>query len=61
MRLPVKHPELVRVFKEAGRNLKSTYRYIEDAKKIKKTIGTCTESTDLIFKAFKKIIHIVTR
>jgi hypothetical protein len=34
--LPVKYPELVRVFKEASRNLKNTFRDIEDAKKIQK-------------------------
>jgi hypothetical protein len=30
------------------------------AKKLK-TIGAYTESTDLIFKTFKKIIHLVTQ
>ncbi len=59
MRLPVKYTELVRVFKEASRNLKNTCRDIEDAKNLK-TIGAYTESTDLIFKAFKQIIHLVT-
>jgi hypothetical protein len=58
--LPVKYPELVRVFKEASRNLKNTFRDIEDAKNLKKNIGAYTESTDLIFKASKKIIHLVT-
>jgi hypothetical protein len=32
----------------------------EDAEKILKTIGAHTESTDLIFKTFKKFIHLVT-
>ncbi len=32
MRLPVKYPELVSVFIEASRNLKSIFRDIEDAK-----------------------------
>jgi hypothetical protein len=35
MRLPVKYPELVSVFIEASRNLKSTFQDIEDAKKLK--------------------------
>ncbi len=51
MRLPVKYPELVRVFKEASRNLKSTFRDTEDAKSLK-TISAYTESTDLIFESF---------
>jgi hypothetical protein len=55
MRLPVKYLELVSIFKEGIRNFKSTFRDIEDAKKLK-TISAYTESTDLIFKAFKKII-----
>ncbi len=61
MRLPVKYLELVRIFKEASRNFKSTFQDIEDAKNLK-TISAYTESTgtDLIFKAFKKIIHLVT-
>ncbi len=59
MRLPVKYLELVRIFKEASRNFKSTFQDIEDAKNLK-TIGAYTENTDLIFKAFKKIIHLVT-
>jgi hypothetical protein len=59
MRLPVKYLELVRIFKEESRNFKSTFRDIEDAKNLK-TVGAYTESTDLIFKAFKKIIHLVT-
>jgi hypothetical protein len=49
---------IVRVFKEASRNLKSTRRDTEDEKNLK-TIGAYTESTDLIFKTFKKIIHLV--
>jgi hypothetical protein len=59
MQPPVKYPKLVIVFIEASRNLTSTFRDIEDAKKLK-TIGTYTESTDFIFKAFKKVIHLVT-
>ena len=43
------------VFIEASRNLK----VLEVAKNFK-TIGAYTESTDLIFKAFKQIIHLVT-
>jgi hypothetical protein len=59
MRLPVKYSLFVSVFIESIRNLKSTFRYTEDAKNIK-AIGAFTESTDLIFKAFKTIIHLVT-
>jgi hypothetical protein len=33
--LPVKYQELVRVFKEASRNFKSTFRDIEEANKFK--------------------------
>ncbi len=40
MRVPVKYLELVRIFKEASRNFKSTFQDIEDAK----TIGAYTES-----------------
>jgi hypothetical protein len=58
--LPVKYQELIKVFKEVSRNLKSTFRDIEDAKKFKQTISAYTESTDSIFKAFKIIIHLVT-
>jgi hypothetical protein len=53
MRLPVKYPELVSVFMKARRNLKNTFRDIEEAKNLK-TIGAYTKSTDLIF------IHLVT-
>ncbi len=35
MRLPVKYLELVRIFKGASRNFKSTFQDIEDAKKFK--------------------------
>jgi hypothetical protein len=35
MRLPVKYPELVRIFKEASRNFKSTFSDNEDAKNLK--------------------------
>jgi hypothetical protein len=35
MRLPVKYLELVRIFKEATRNFKSSFQDIEDAKKSK--------------------------
>jgi hypothetical protein len=60
MRLPVKYLELVRIFKEASRNLKvPTFQDIENAKNLK-TIDAYTESTDLILKAFKQIIHLVT-
>jgi hypothetical protein len=41
---------LVSVFIEASRNLKSTFQKTEDAKKNLKTIGSCTESTDLILR-----------
>jgi hypothetical protein len=41
-------------FHRSKQELISTFRYIEDAKKLK-TIGAYTESTDLIFKAFKKL------
>jgi hypothetical protein len=34
LRLPVKYLELVRVFEEASRNLKSSFGDIKDAKKI---------------------------
>jgi hypothetical protein len=45
---------------ETSRNLKSSFQDIKDTKKIKKTIGAYTEHTDLIFKDFQKIIHLVT-
>jgi hypothetical protein len=35
MRLPVKYLEIVRIFKEASWNFKSTFQDIEDAKKSK--------------------------
>jgi hypothetical protein len=54
VRLPVKSPELVSVFIEACRNLKNYLLYNIDAKDFK-TIGASTESTDLIFKTFKKV------
>ena len=59
MRLPVKSPELVVVFFEASRNFISIYLNNKDGKKFK-TIGAYTESTDFIFKTFKKIIHFMT-
>jgi hypothetical protein len=59
MWLPVKSPELVSVFKEASRNLKSIFLNNLDAKKIK-TIAAHTESTALIFKPLNKIIHLMT-
>jgi hypothetical protein len=54
MRLLVKSPELVTVFIEASRTLKSILLNNKDAKKLK-TIGAYTETTD-----FKKIIHFMT-
>jgi hypothetical protein len=60
MWLTVKYLELVRIFKEASRNYKSTFQDIEDAKKFLNAIGAYTESIDFIFKAFKKIIHLMT-
>jgi hypothetical protein len=60
MRFPEKYPELLSVFIEASTNSKSTFRDVEDVKKLK-TIGAYTESsTGFIFKAFKQIIHLVT-
>jgi hypothetical protein len=59
MRLQEKYPPLVSVFIEASRNLKRTFQTLKMQKKIN-TISAYTESTDLIFKAFKTIIHLVT-
>ncbi len=56
MRLPVKSPELVCVFIEASRNLKSIFLAIK-MPKIKNN-GSYTESTDLIFNDLQ-IIHLV--
>jgi hypothetical protein len=46
-------------FQRSKQELKRPFQDIEDAKKFK-TIGAYTESTDLIFKAFIKMIHLVT-
>jgi hypothetical protein len=45
--------ELVRIFKEASRNFKDYFETLKMQKYLK-TIGAYTESTDLIFKVFKK-------
>jgi hypothetical protein len=53
-------PELVSVFIEASRTLKSiVLKNNKDAKNLK-TICVFTESTVLTFKAFKKMSHFVT-
>jgi hypothetical protein len=49
MRLSVKYPEQVRVFKEASMNLKKGLFETLKMPKNVKTIGAYTESTDLIF------------
>jgi hypothetical protein len=59
MRLPVKYIELVRIFKEATRTLKVVFKTLKMQKNLK-IIRAYTENTDLLFKAFKKIIHLVT-
>ncbi len=50
---------VVRVFIKASKNFKSSFLNNKYAKKFK-TIGDYIENTDLIFKVFKKIIHLVT-
>jgi hypothetical protein len=52
-RLPVKSSELVSVFTEANRNIKSIFLNY-DAKKLK-IINAYTESTDLILGPAKKL------
>jgi hypothetical protein len=51
---------LVSVFIEASQNFIFNFLHNKAAKKLK-TIGAYKESTDLIFKTFKKIIHLVTQ
>ncbi len=51
--------ELVSIFIEASRTLKITFLNNKDAKNFK-TVSAYTDSTDLIFKTFKKFIHFVT-
>ncbi len=48
----------VSVFIEASQNLTSNFSITRQQKNLK-TIGACTESTDLIFKTFIKVIHLV--
>jgi hypothetical protein len=59
MRLLVKYLELVRVFNEASRNLKVLFETLKMQKNFK-TISAYTESSDLIFKDFIKISHLMT-
>jgi hypothetical protein len=58
MRPPVRYSELVSVFIE-----ESTSKVRLDTLKMQKnlkTIGAYTESTDFIYKAYKRIVHLVT-
>jgi hypothetical protein len=57
MRFPVKYPELVSVFIEASTNLKSTFRDIEDVKKLK-TIGAYTNVVLISFLSLSKKLFI---
>jgi hypothetical protein len=59
MWLSVKYLELVRISKKQAGTLKVHFETLKMHKNLK-TIGAYTESTDLICKAFKKIIHLVT-
>ncbi len=57
MRVPVKCLELVRIFKEANRNFRSTFRDVEDAKKFKKT-STPLQKVLIRFLRHSKILFI---
>ncbi len=59
MRLPVKCLELVRIFKEASRNFKSTFRDVEDVKKFKKHRRLYRKYW-FDFYGLQNIIHLVT-
>ncbi len=52
--------KLVIVFKEASQDFIFHFLHNKVAKKNLQTIGAYTESTDLVFKTFHKIIHLVT-
>jgi hypothetical protein len=52
--------QLVSVFIETSQNFIFYFLHKKATKKFK-TIGAYTESTDLIFKTLKKIIHLVTQ
>ncbi len=53
----VKISRIISVIKEASKNFKITFLYNSDEKK---TIGAYKESTDLMFRTFQTIIHLVT-